>query len=62
LLTIHLKVPKRLKVLHRQFDNKRTSAASPPIAFDAAGEQLAKMVDFDKAFLARVAFHFSGSS
>jgi len=59
-LPIDLKVPKRLKVLHLQFD--RASDASPPIAFDAAGEQLAKMVDVDKAFPACAAFHFSGSS
>jgi hypothetical protein len=62
LLTIELKVSKRLKIVDRQFDNKRAFVTDPSIAFDAAGNALATVVNLNEPFPATVALHLSDSS
>jgi hypothetical protein len=61
LLTIDLKLSKRIEIFDRQFDNKRTFVTAPSIAFDAAGKALAITVAIDERFPATVALHLSDS-
>jgi hypothetical protein len=57
LLTIDLKVSKRLEIFDRQIDNKRTFVTAPSIALDAADEQLSIPVTLNEPFPATVALH-----
>jgi hypothetical protein len=57
--TIDLNPAKRLEVLNREMNNKRTSIAAPSIAFDAASQPLAIAVNLDELFPATVALHLA---